>query len=207
MQRRWLSTFLRPFMALVSSLVHRLRARSPPVLVLDLGDTIIRATRLPTAFSVFSVVSNRRRLHIQVRPGAIEFLQTMAKSFDVRIFSDFTRDITLQIVRHIAPFVPERCCYSIEDCVFQAGYVVKDLRRIGYPLDRVLLLDDVLGSGLFQPANCLQIAPWHGDQDDDVLKSELAPILIACWSQDDVIGAVRKQITEKATPNLKIFRI
>jgi hypothetical protein len=207
MERRQISTFLRPFMAWISSLVHRLRLPSRPVLVLDLGDTIIRATRLPTSFSVFSVVSGRRRLHIQIRPGAIEFLQAINKSFDVRVFSDFPREVTLQVVRHIAPFVPECCCYSLEDCVFQVGYAVKDLMRIGCPLTNVILLDDILGCGMLQPGNCLQIAPWHGEQDDNVLMSEVTPILIACQSHGDVIGALRKQVTKNQSPNLKMFRL
>jgi TFIIF-interacting CTD phosphatase-like protein len=207
MQGRRISAFLRPFIAWVSSIVSRLRPASRPVLVLDLGDTIIHATRLPTPSSAFSVVSDRRRLHVQIRPWALQFLQAITKSFDVRIFSDFTREVTLQVVRKIAPFIPERYCYSLEDCVFQSGYAVKDLRRIACPLTKVLLLDDVLGCGMLQPGNCVQIAPWHGELDDDVLKKELTPILIACLTEDDAIGAVRKQVTERASPNLKMFRL
>jgi len=198
--------FLEGLIKALSSMMSSSPIARRPVLVLDLGDTVIHATRLQTPSSRFSVLSGHRRFHIQVRPGYDDFIQTVAKSYDIRFFSDLPRAFTLQVVHHIAPFVPDDFCYSLENCRSISGYSVKDLGTLNCPIPKVLLVDDILGSGMLQPGNCIQISPWHGEEEDAVLQSELMPLLEKCANSDHLANATRLELSHAAHPNLKVFR-
>lgn len=178
-----------------------------PVLVLDLDDTIIRATPLRTPNTSFTVTCSRRALHVQVRPGFCEFLSKLSRFFDICFFTDSKREFAEQVISRIAPLVEVNRCFFGESCCHKGGYSVKDLTMLHVPLDKVVLVDDIIGSGLLQPMNCIGIAPWAGEIEDRVLLDELLPVLMDACDCDDVPAAARKSVGEHAAANLRIYTV
>ena len=64
--------------------------------------------------------------------------------------------------------------YYREHCVrFIVGddkfKIIKDLTRIGVPLDRVLLIDNSRSTGEWQPYNFIKVEDYSGDKKDNML--------------------------------------
>ena len=59
----------------------------------------------------------------------------------------------------------------------QRGYsLVKDIGKIGRPLDRTIIIDNVAENFALQPNNGIFIKTWYNDMDDDFLL-DLVPLL------------------------------
>lgn len=113
---------------------------------------------------------------ILVRPGAEEFLEEMGKYYEVIIFTAALQDYadwvldeldTNKIIKHRLyrqHALPHGSCY------------IKDLTRIGRPLSRMIIVDNLAENFQLQPENGIMIKSWIGDPHDTALY-ELAPIL------------------------------
>lgn len=137
---------------------------SPILLILDIDETLLHAStkplNRPADFELF-------RYHVYLRPHLTEFLLGCSQHFRLAVWSSASDDYVAEIVRRIIPdsvalefaWGRSRCTYCFNNAAFeQAGYVdsqshynyvkvLKKLRRRGYPLDRVLIVDDT-------PAKC-----------------------------------------------------
>ena len=178
-----------------------------PLLVLDLDDTVIRTTALATAHTDFTVTCFRKMLHVQVRPGFFELVSRLSPLFDIRFFTDSKREFAEQVIPRIAPFIEINRCFFGESCSHTSGYRVKDLSKLDVPLERVVLVDDIIGSGLLQPMNCIGITPWAGEIDDRVLLDELLPVLMDSLNSDDIAAAARLGVKTHAAKNLHIYTV
>lgn len=76
-------------------------------------------------------------------------------------------------------------CYDLQDGTFS-----KDLRNLGRPLERTLLIDDSVPSFLMQPNNALPIPPFFGSADDRALPL-LLPLLRGLDRLTDVRDTLR----------------
>ena len=63
-----------------------------------------------------------------------------------------------------------------EHCIFYNGQYVKDLTKLGRPLNEIIIIDNSPVSYMFQPENALPCTSWFNDKNDRELK-ELVPIL------------------------------
>ncbi len=54
---------------------------------------------------------------------------------------------------------------------------VKDIGRLGRPLSRVIIIDDIAENFQLQPENGILIKAWMGEPEDTVLR-ELEPLLL-----------------------------
>lgn len=178
-----------------------------PLLVLDLDDTVIRATLLRTTNTKFRVMCSRRVFYIEVRPGFCEFLTKASKLFDILFFTDSKREFAEQVISQIAPDVELNRCFFGESCNRQSGYSVKDLSMLHVPLNQVVLVDDIIGSGLLQPMNCIGITPWAGESDDRVLLDELLPVLVDSFDCYDVAAAARRSVKAHSGGNLRTYTV
>ncbi len=63
-----------------------------------------------------------------------------------------------------------------EHCSYYNGLFVKDMAKLGRPLNDVIIIDNSPTSYLFQPENALPCTSWYDDPADREL-NELVPIL------------------------------
>ena len=117
---------------------------------------------------------------VYVRPYLHEFLQCCNELFRLAIWSSSSSDYLSAIVTAIFPndmkleFVwsRERCIQRF-DGELQETYFVKDLKkvqRIGFDLDRILIVDDTPKKVERNFGNAIYVKPYFGDPDDSELR-------------------------------------
>jgi RNA polymerase II subunit A small phosphatase-like protein len=72
-----------------------------------------------------------------------------------------------------------------DHCVTFNGILVKDLSRLGRPLNQICLVDNNITCGLFQPQNTIGIGSWFDDEFDEDLIG-ITPLLVRLASADSV---------------------
>jgi hypothetical protein len=83
---------------------------------------------------------------------------------------------------------------------------VKDLSYLARPIDSVILIDDVIGSGLLQPRNVIGVKPWMGDPTDSLWNETLLPLLLGIGEYSgDLVTTIRREIAEGKFPQLSIL--
>ena len=168
---------------------------SKPALVLDLDETVIRATRIRTKNpDQKKIVVNRTRFYVQSRPGLKQFLDEMKQIFDIYFFTASDKEYADLVIHEVAPFVPCSHCFYRDSITYDDGVEVKDLTKIGKPLNKVLLVDNQGSSGFYQPENTIIIKSWYGDINDHTLLEELEPVLKEASSESNLLIGVSKAI-------------
>mmetsp|Transcript_35899 Transcript_35899/g.41929 ORF Transcript_35899/g.41929 Transcript_35899/m.41929 type:complete len:301 (+) Transcript_35899:14-916(+) len=142
-----------------------------PVLVLDLDETLIHATRTRPSYpaqEITVVVGDRkRRFYVVKRPGVEEFLETLAQSYTILIYTAsiyaYAETILLQLglKRFIAEIYHREHCLRLTD-----ELIIKDLSVIGKNIDRMVLIDDAVHNMKQQPENSLLISRFEGAESD-----------------------------------------
>jgi TFIIF-interacting CTD phosphatase-like protein len=169
--------------------------------VFDLDETLVHVTALPTATTAFVIRVGRRRLHVHVRPFAAEALRLLLLEYDIFIFTAAAKEYTDKIVNVAYPFIPpDRRLYD-DSCRPLCGYRVKDLRLLGGPLHRTVMIDDIFGSAMLQPENIFVVPPWMGDTDDTVFQT-MPQLLLAAAAAGDVAAELRRLVTLGQSPFL-----
>jgi Dullard-like phosphatase family protein len=138
--------------------------RRRTVLVLDLDETLVHTGPDGTT---------------RERPGVRAFLREMATLFDVAAFTAATRSYADPLLDRLDPsgaVFGTRLFRDSCDVMAGTGEMVKDLRRLGVPLDRVIIVDNTPSAYALQPENGVPIASWYGDPNDTALR-DLAPRL------------------------------
>ena len=154
-----------------------------PLLILDLDETLIRSSLGPPegpfdyAFPGFHGVR---------RPHLAPLLDFASIRFDLAVWSSATPDYVDHVVRNVFPdparllFVWGRPrCTLRTDPETGETYWLKDLkkvRRLGWPLGRIITVDDKPDSYRRHRGNLVRVAPFEGDPSDTELL-RLIPIL------------------------------
>ena len=164
---------------------------SKPLLVLDLDETLIRASRCKGKNnSQKPITVHKHKFYIKYRPGLKEFLQEMKKYYDIYIFTASEKEYGTKILDLIAPFIPESHRFFEDSITHDDGVNVKDLTKISKSLNKILLVDNDASSGYYQPNNTIVINSWYGDLNDNSLLQELQPVLIEATCESNIcIGA------------------
>lgn len=145
-------------------------ARDPKAmtLVLDLDETLVHCDK---GFAKF-------RRHVRVRPHARAFLEAVAGRYEVVVFTASTQGYADSVLDQLDPertlvhfrLYRESCSVNVH-----GGYF-KDLKALGRPMDKVLLVDNSLTSLALQPDHGVPIRTWTEDPEDTEL-IELLPFL------------------------------
>lgn len=147
------------------------------LLILDVDETLIYATEKPLDrepdFGIGPYSAYRR-------PGLTEFLATCQREFHVAVWSSSGSDYLSNVVEAIFPkepslaFVWDRTrCVQRYDPERLETYYVKDLKkvkRLGFDLRRILIVDDTPQKAERNYGNAIYVPPFYGDPGDDVLK-------------------------------------
>jgi RNA polymerase II subunit A small phosphatase-like protein len=145
----------------------------PAFLILDLDETLLWATKeLPEAefdFQVFGYFATKRP-HLEV------FLESIFTWFDVAVWTSSGEDYARQVIAEIfddpaaLKFVwsASRCTQRF-DAKTGEPFSLKDLKKVrrkGYVLDRVLMIDDSPEKLGRNYGNHLQLRPFEGNPND-----------------------------------------
>ena len=139
-------------------------------LVLDLDETLIN-------FKAQENISNGGLL--RVRPGVNNFLEEVGKYYELILFTIATQnyaDILIDNIEKDKIFFEHRL-YR-EHAVIIDNDFVKDLSRIGRPLDKILIVDNMPQNFRLQKENGIMIRAFWGEDNNDRALNDLGPILV-----------------------------
>lgn len=143
------------------------------LVVFDLDETLIHSAERPLArdpdFTIGPFPAYKR-------PFAEELLADCARDCTLAVWTSATRDYADAILDQLMPegvslafvWTRERCTrrYMPEE----QGYGwIKDLKKVkrrGFPLERVLMVDDIPGNLARQYGNYIRVTPYLGDEND-----------------------------------------
>ena len=146
------------------------------LLVLDLDETLIYATeqnleREPD-FEVGSYAVYRR-------PGLADFLAEVSAHFKLAVWTSSTRAYAEPVVANIFPpeielkfvWARERCTRRYDHELHHEEWAknLSKLKRIGYALEQVLMLDDTPAKLSQHYGNLVRIKPYFGAVEDQEL--------------------------------------
>ena len=141
-------------------------ARDPTcyTLVLDLDETLVHYYEMNGEGS------------FRIRPGCEKFLREMSEMYEVVIFTAAMQDYADWVLDSIDKH--KYITYRLyRQHASPTGMVfVKDLSRIGRPLHKTIIVDNVAENFSLQPDNGIFIKSWFEDPTDTALH-ELAPLL------------------------------
>ena len=169
----------------------------PFTLVLDLDETIIH-------FKINE--HNETEGVLQVRPGIQEFLTTIGQFYEIVIFTAATQDYADLLIEELEEntFYFDYKLYRQHTIIIGNNFV-KDLTRLGRPLDKVIIVDNMPQNFRLQKENGIHIRPFWGDDAQDTALIELQPILVNIAKEGgDVRKGLRKykdEIMNKVTMN------
>ncbi|MES2694757.1 MAG: HAD family hydrolase [Verrucomicrobiota bacterium] len=178
---------------------------TPPrlLVIFDLDETLVRATGNPTLDPPDFMLDAFR---VRRRPMLAECLRAVSAFADIAVWSAGSDSYVEEIIGKVVPsdvalrFVWGRSrCTRHYDAVQREEYWVKDLEnveRLGYSLDRILIVDDSPEKVERHYSNHVHIEPFYGDLDDRLL-----PRLAAYLGQFADIANVRA-VEKRGWPHL-----
>ena len=171
------SNLLNPKNLLLPPKPHDLTKKT---LILDLDETLVHSSFTP--FEKNDIVLNvdfegvMYNIYVLVRPDAELFIKTVAKFFELVIF-------TASISKYASPLLDildkekniKHRLYR-DQCTFINGIYIKDLKRCNRSLKDLIIVDNSPIAYTFDSDNGLPIKTWIEDPDDNELM-KLVPIL------------------------------
>ena len=158
-----------------------------PLLILDLDETLFHTTydheAITRRHGVRPDFSFEDQYHTFKRPGVHAFVDSVSSAWRLAVWTSATRDYAQFMSERIFGDVPLEFIFDRARCTrrrnFGSGmyhsnevYMVKDLKkvkRLGYALERMLLIEDRPENGERQYGNLLMVPAFYGDPNDTVL--------------------------------------
>ena len=157
------------------------------LLILDLDETLIHGC--PGASGADFEAAG---IPVFMRPGVCVFLEQMAKAFELAVWTSATSDYASEIVSTLFPCTPkilwcrERCVPWFNPEKRDTEYVkdLKKLKRQGFDLAHVIVVDDSPGKLARNYGNLVRMPPFTGGVDDFL--AQLASFLMELANEPDV---------------------
>lgn len=146
-----------------------------PLLILDLDETLIHSSMDEPDWWDFTFQKGDQIFYTQRRPFLKEFLSNVKINFDLAIWTAASYDYAHEIVKNIGLdeddlifFYHKEMCTLRYDYDMQNYYGIKKLEKIKpfRPLERVLIVDDIMETAHHNYGNLIRIKPFNGDRDD-----------------------------------------
>ena len=143
------------------------------LLILDIDETLIYSSnkqldRLPD----FKL----DEYFVYIRPGVNEFILTCSKLLDLAVWTSSTSDYAHEIINNIFPnhlqleflFARERCLFKRNPDldVIETFKPLKKVRRKGFSLDSVLIIDDTAETFKYNYGNAILVKKYQGEAND-----------------------------------------
>ena len=175
------------------------------LLILDLDETLIHATRVWERADYSFIVGPYL---VYIRPHVERFLKSMAEHYEIAVWTSSSDEYASKVISEL-PFsknpgfiwTRDRCTPAYDHEKRERFYIkdLKKLRRLGYDLDRVLVVDDSAGSASRNYGNLVRVKPYGGEPEDRELIL-LERYLISIAGRTDLRSfekrVWRKQVTE-----------
>jgi Dullard-like phosphatase family protein len=167
-------------------------------LILDLDETLVH-------FKINN--ENDSEGVLQIRPGVIQFLEQVGKFYEIIVFTAATQDygdLLIDAIEENHVYFEHR--FYRQHTIIMGNDFVKDLNRIGRPLDSIIIVDNMPQNFRLQKENGINIKAFWGEDANDNALEELGKILIniALDGKDVRIGLekYRDEIVKKVTSNI-----
>lgn len=158
-------------------------------LVLDLDETLVHSSFKPIANADFiipvEIEDQVHQVYVLKRPFVDEFMKRVGEWFEVVVFTASLAKYADPVLDLLDKHHVVRHRLFREACTNHKGNYVKDLSRLGRPLEKTIIIDNSPASYLFHPENALPILSWFDDEHDTELL-DLIPFLEDITKVDDV---------------------
>jgi len=161
-------------------------------IVLDLDETLVHSSFKPVAEADFIVPVNldgvSHEVYVMKRPRVDEFLRIMSELFECVLFTASLAKYADPVSDYLDPsgkifgshrLFRESCSYTHE----MRSYV-KDLSKLGRPVDQTIIIDNSPHSYMFQPENGIPITTWFDDMSDVELTELIEPLRTIAAAQN-----------------------
>ena len=167
-------------------------------LILDLDETLIH-------FKVNADDDSEGML--QIRPGVIPFLDKVGAYYELIVFTAATQDygdLLIDAIEENSVYFEHR--FYRQHTIIIGNDFVKDLNRIGRPLDKIIIVDNMPQNFRLQKENGINIKAFWGEDVNDNALEELGIILVNIAKDGgDVRNGLIKykdEIIRKVTSNI-----
>lgn len=158
-------------------------------LVLDLDETLVHSSFKPVPHSDFILSIEMdgivHKVFVAKRPGVDEFLEEMAKHYELIIFTASLDKYANPLLDLLDPKKLITGRLFREHCTRQGQIYIKDLGRLGRPLSQTLIIDNSPHSFAMHPKYAIPILSWFDDPRDTELP-EMTPFLEDLTKVSDV---------------------
>ena len=138
-------------------------------LILDLDETLI-------SFKIIDNIKNKGMLRL--RPGLYEFLLNIKKNYELIIFTSATKEYADPLIDSIEKKMKyfDFRLYRQHTIIWENEFV-KDLGKIGRPMNKLIIVDNLPQNFRLQKENGIMIKPFWGEDVYDTVLYELGIIL------------------------------
>ena len=193
------STYLKENKILPSSLTPYLRVKNKKKysLILDLDETLVH----------FKVNNNEKEEGVlKLRPGVFLFLEKVKEYYEIILFTEASEAYTKLIMEAFNNKKFFNFKLYRQHTIIDENDFIKDLSRIGRPLDKTIIIDNMLQNFRRQKNNGILIKPFLGEDENDKALIDLIPILTNIAKDEiDVRNGLTKykdEIITKISSNL-----
>ncbi|CAM9095947.1 unnamed protein product, partial [Scytosiphon promiscuus] len=143
-------------------------------LILDLDETLVHSSFKPVAGADFimdiMVDGTFYKVFVLKRPGVEDFLERVAKLYEVIIFTASLPQYANPLLDLLDPKGTITSRLFREHCTFHEGYFVKDLTLLRHEsLETTIIVDNSPMAYMFQPENAIDCISWIDDRADKEL--------------------------------------
>jgi len=138
-------------------------------LILDLDETLVHSSFQPVEcdFKIpVDIEGIIRTIYVSKRPHVDEFMKACGQLFEVVVF-------TASLAKYADPLLDLLDINKVvdhrlfrESCTPHCGTYVKDLYRMGRPLNQIIIIDNSPHSYAFNPQNAIPCESWFDDRSD-----------------------------------------
>jgi Dullard-like phosphatase family protein len=153
-------------------------------LVLDLDETLI----------CFKIDPEKEKGLLRLRPGIYSFLLNLKKFYELIIFTSATPEYADPLLDAIEK---EQKIFDYklyrQHTIIYNNEIVKDISKIGRPLDKTIIVDNLQQNFRLQKENGIMIKPFWGEDTEDTALIDLCEILNKIAMEfDDVRSGIIK---------------
>jgi carboxy-terminal domain RNA polymerase II polypeptide A small phosphatase len=145
------------------------------------AETLVHSSFRPISNADFvltvEVDGNPMNVYVIKRPWLDLFLQQASRIFEVVVFTASLQKYADAVLDRVDPFRTVSWRLYRDSCIMHDGAYVKDLARMGRPLERIILVDNSAHSFSFHPTNGLHSATFLENRDDTGLLDIMAVLM------------------------------
>ena len=190
--------------------INRSQKFKKKTLILDLDETLVHSgfnpfTRKSDITLTIYLDGREHVINVLKRPHVDEFLREISEYYEIIVF-------TASISEYASPLLDKLDKNNYfsgrlfrQDCSFNHGLYIKDLRRIGKDLKDMIIIDNNPVSYAVNEDNGIPILTWYDDLTDNEL-IKLIPLLKYLANVDDVRPVIN-QIVNRRTNEVDFYMV